>query len=228
MSDLFFCPERWETDPLISTNIANHVTVTGFAGKPVDAWQLSDWSGGWTAIQSDIPIEAGWLESGAQYRFCFWLNGGENARGDETCLLEIFGDAWEKRLCFPLNREQTKPLLEKNGWLLFAIPFTAPQATEKLNFRFVAANAVCTIAGIPEMDIAACESLSSDPRLFDRPQRHNLVFPNGWPDAPHTKVVLRSRGKEIALSKRKLRSAAIIAGLAGSALLLYHFTRKKK
>ncbi len=228
MSDLFFCPERWETDALISTNIASHVTVKGFQGIPVDAWQLGDWEQHWTAIQSAIHMEAGWLESGGEYRFCFWLNGGENAAHDETCMLEIFGDNWENRLSFRLNREHTKPLLEKNGWLLFAIPFTAPQAADALTFRFVAAGAVCTIAGVPDMDMAACESLISDERTFDRPQRHNVVFPDGYPDAPKQNVVFQSAGHEITLSKRKLRNAAIFAGVTAGAVLLYYLTRRKK
>ena len=100
MRDLFFCPERWEPDPMISTNAASETRVRGFSGRTVDAWQLGDFGSDWTAITSQIPMETGWLEAGAQYRFCFWLNGGENSRGDEICMLEIYGDDWEDRLTF--------------------------------------------------------------------------------------------------------------------------------
>ena len=228
MTDLFFCPERWETDPMVSTNIAEQVRVKGFLGKPVDAWQLADWNGSWTAIVSKIPIEKGWLESGCDYRFCFWLNGGENARADETCMLEIWGDDWEERLQFKLNREHTKPLLEKNSWLLFAVPFTAPAAAEALTFRFVVSGAVCTVAGIPAMNMSACEQLSPDVRSFDQPQRHNIVYPNGWPEEQRRKVVLKSpRGREISFSRRALGVAAAIGAFA-AVTLIYSHNRKRK
>lgn len=228
MRDLFFCPERWEPDAMVSTNIASRVRVKNFRGSVTDAWQLADWWYNWTSIISKIPIEKGWLESGEQYRFCFWLNGGENDRRDEVCSLEIFGDSWEDRLCFKLNREQTKPILEKNGWLLFAVPFTAPEASDALTFRFVAAGAVCTITGIPDLDMAACESLTPDPRSFDRPQRHNIVFPHGWPDEQPRRVVLKGRSGRALTLPRKAVAAAAAVGAAVLTAALVHAVRKKK
>lgn len=228
MSDLFFCPERWEPDAMISTNIAKRLTVTGFDGKPAEAWQLGDWWYNWTSITSKIPIESGWLEPGEEYRFCFWINGGENDRYDEVCYLEIFGDCWENRLTFKLNRDFTKPILEKNGWLLYAVPFVAPEATEALNFRFVACGAVCTIAGIPDMNIAACEALTPDVRNFDKPQRHNIVFPNGWEPSHEAVLVLKTGKKTVTLSKSVLKKAAIAtAAIAGCVLLGTLIKRKK-
>ncbi len=228
MADLFFCPERWEPDSLISTNTASQIQVRGFSGRTVEAWQIGDWSADWTAIVSRIPIETGWLESDMQYRFCFWLNGGENSRGDEACCLEIFGDDEEERLCFPLNRNRTKPLLEKNHWLLFAVPFTAPRATEHLTFRFVQAGAVCTLAGIPDMDMSACESLLPDePDAEPHKQRHNIVFSQGWPEEQQ-KVVLKARGKELAFSGKTLKFAGAAAGAAAALLLLLRHAKKKK
>ncbi len=213
---------------MISTNTASQIQVRGFSGKTTEAWQIGDWSPDWTAIVSRIPIEAGWLESGAQYRLCFWLNGGENSRGDEACVLEIFGDDSEERLCFRLNRNHMKPLLEKNHWLLFAVPFTAPRASEYLTFRFVQSGAVCTIAGIPDMDMSACESLYPDEPLTEpHKQRHNIVFPNGWPEEEH-KVVLKARGREFALSRRTLQIAGAAAGAAAAILLLWRHRRNQK
>jgi len=228
MADLFFCPERWEPDSMISTNAASQIQVRGFSGKTVEAWQIGDWSADWSAIISRIPIEAGWLESDTQYRFCFWLNGGENSRGDEACMLEIYGDDDEERLCFRLNRNHTKPILEKNHWLLFAVPFTAPRASEHLTFRFVQAGAVCTIAGIPDMNMASCESLLPD-EAPDEPhrQRHNIVFPQGWPEE-QPKVVLKARGRELEFSKKALKTAGIAAGAAAALLLLLRHNKKKK
>jgi hypothetical protein len=136
-------------------------------------------------------------------------------------MLEIWGDDWEERLQFRLNREHTKPLLEKNGWLLFAVPFTAPAAAEALTFRFVVSGAVCTIAGIPDMNMSACEQLTPDVRNFDRPQRHNIIYPNGWPDEQNGKVVLKApRGREISLSRRALGIAAALGAAAAVALII--------
>ncbi len=215
MSDLYFCPERWEADSAITTNACVRKRVEGFSGDLTDAWQLSNQSGAWTAIISRIPIERGWLESGAEYRFCFWLNGGENAERTETCALEIYGDDWEDRLVFHLNRDRTRPLLEKNGWLLFAIPFIAPEASRALTFRFVAANAVCTIAGIPGMNMAACEGLISDERDLSRPQRHNIIYPGGYP-AREKKVVLKARGRELTVSRKTIAVLAAAGAVLGA------------
>lgn len=228
MTDLFFCPERWVTDPMISSNIAKAVKVRGFNGKQTDAWQLGDWEHNYTALVSQIPIEEGWLRSGSEYRLCFWLNGGENAAGDEVCRLEIFGDAWEERLIFPLNRDRTRPLLYKNGWLLYAVPFTAPEAAQELTFRFVAAGAVCTIAGIPDMNMAYCEKLLPDEQEDNGyPQRPNVVFAGGYP-ADRKKVVLKPLGKEISVRQKTLKIAAAAAGVLIGTLVLHKLHRKKE
>lgn len=225
MTDLFFCPERWQPDEMISTNAAAQIQVKDYASRTTEAWQLGDWSGSWTAITSKIPIEAGWLESGEEYRFCFWLNGGENSRGDEVCMLEIYGDAWEDRLCFRLNRDAVKPVTQKNHWLLFAIPFTAPEAASALTFRFVAAGAVCTVTGIYGMDMSACENLIPDEPETGHAMRHNIVFPSGWEEKP--KVVLKARGRELALSRTALAAGAAAAGIAIGALAAYRHYKHK-
>ena len=227
MRDLFFCPERWEPDAEVTSNIASHTEVQGFSGKPAEAWQLGDWDYHWTAIVSTIPVEAGWLESGSEYRFCFWLNGGENTSRDEVCELEIFGDSWEDRLTFRLNRDHTKPILEKNGWLLFGIPFTAPKSVTALTFRFVAAGAVCTVAGIPDMDMAKCESLYPDERDLNKPQRHNIVFPGGFPPSQSDSLTVATiRGKKLSLSKTALRIGAAAGAVAAVSLIAHHIRKK--
>ena len=227
MSDLFFCPERWEPDPMISTNAASPIRVRGYSGRTVDAWQLGDFGSEWTAITSRIPMEAGWLEPGSQYRFCFWLNGGENSRGDETCLLEIYGDAWEERLRFRLNRNHTRPLLEKNHWLLFAVPFTAPEAADALNFRFVAAGAVCTIAGIPEMDMSACEALTPDEPDSTHNERHNLFYPHGWQEEKHVPAQ-KAQERKAAVTRKAVAAAAVTAVCAVAAVALGQYLKKKR
>ena len=227
MRDLFFCPERWEPDSEVTSNIVSHSEVQGFAGTLTEAWQLGDWDYHWTAIVSTIPVEAGWLESGSEYRFCFWLNGGENTTRDEVCELEIFGDSWEDRLTFRLNRDYTKPILEKNGWLLFGIPFTAPKASAALTFRFVAAGAVCTVAGIPDMDMAKCEALTPDERDLNKPQRHNIALPGGFPHDPSdTVTVTMPRGRKLSLSKTALRIGAAAGALVITALVAHKIKNK--
>ena len=227
MSDLYFCPERWEPDPNVSTNEAKQLRVHVGSGKTADAWQLGSYGGGWTAITSQIPIEAGWLEPGGEYRLCFWLNGGESAKHDEVCTLEIYGDDWENRLRFPLNRDRTRPIMMNNNWLLYGVPFTAPETAEALNFRFVAANAVCTVAGIPDMDMAACEALTPDERIPDEPQRHNIFYPEGYPPE-QKRVVLKARGREISVSAAAVKIAAGAAAAVVGMLLLHGIRKKEK
>lgn len=227
MTDLFFCPDRWEPDPLISTNAAKSVRIRSAGCRTADAWQLGDWGSAWTAITSRIPMETGWLEAGCEYRFCFWLNGGENSRGDEVCSLEIFGDDWENRLVFPLNRDRTRPLLYKDGWLLYAVPFTAPAAAAALNFRFVAAGAVCTVAGIADMDMASCERMVSEPPESGHPMRHNIVYPGGWKTQSKRRCVLKAHGKALSAEKALLIAAAA-AGIAAGAYAVYCAARKNR
>ena len=227
MSDLFFCPERWEPDDMISTNAAALIRVRGFSGRTVDAWQLGDFGTDWTAISSRIPIEAGWLEAGENYRFCFWLNGGENSRGDETCMLEIYGDAWEERLRFRLNRDHTKPLLEKNHWYLFAVSFTAPAASDALTFRFVSSGAVCTIAGIPDMDMAAREALTPDEPDHAHKVRHNLAYPHGWEDA-HAAAETETKERKAAFVRKAAAAAAVTALCTAGVIALGKYLKKKR
>ena len=219
MTDLFFCPERWEPDSMISTNAASMIRVHGISGKAADAWQLGDWGSSWTAITSEIPIEAGWLESGEEYRLCFWLNGGENSRGDEICMLEIYGDDWEDRLTFRLNRDHTAPLLEKDHWLLFGVPFRAPKATDALKFRFVAAGAVCTIAGIQDMDMNAAEALTPDERETGQPQRYNIVFPHGYPAQSRQHLLNARGGRSGGRIFAVCAAAAAVTGITAAVLI---------
>ncbi len=211
---------------MISTNAASMIRVHGISGKAAAAWQIGDWGNSWTAITSEIPVESGWLESGEEYRLCFWLNGGENSRGDETCMLEIYGDDWEDRLTFRLNRDHTMPLLEKDHWLLFGVPFRAPQATAALKFRFIAAGAVCTIAGIQDMDMNAAEALTPDKRETNLPQRHNIVFPHGYPSQSN-QTLLNKHGEQ-----SRMRTAAFCAGAAAiagiTAAVVIHKLRRRK
>ena len=227
MRDLFFLPERWEPDPMITTNHASLMKNKNYTGKTADAWQLGDWAAGWTALTASVPTEQGWLEPGGEYRFCFCLNGGENSRADEVCTLEIFGSDWEDRICFPLNRYQTKPMLEKDHWLIYAIPFTAPDKADVLHFRFVAAGAVCTVTAIPDMDMAACERLTPDEPDTSHLQRHNICYPDGWPKEQDPDGLLIRRKKHSA-ARKILGVTAAAAGIAVGSLLVCHMLKQRK
>ncbi|MCQ2416534.1 MAG: hypothetical protein MJ071_01835 [Oscillospiraceae bacterium] len=227
MQDLFFLPDRWEPDAMISSNNTKPVKVHGYLNRTIDAWQIGSWDSRWSAIESSIPVEKGWLEPGQEYRFCFCLNGGENSEGTETCMLEIFGDDWEDRLAFPLNRSITKPILYKNHWFIYAIPFISPSATEVLHFRFVASGAVCTIGSIPEMNMSVPESLTSDEPDTTHSQRHNLFYSSGWPEGKESNTTNNGNASP---RSRKLLKGAVAAGTAAGVLLLCHMinNRRKK
>lgn len=129
------------------------------------------------------------LEPNTEYHFVFWLNGGENDRSDETCELQIlFTDdnvtasiqEFGNGLRFRLNRGYIKPLKKYNGWEYYDIPFTTTLA-KYTQFQFVANRA--PMAVIPAKRPDAYDDLQDlvDPYEKQRPQRHNIVFEDGWP-----------------------------------------------
>ena len=75
--------------------------------------------------------------------------------------------------------------------------------------------------------MSAYESLLPDePADEPHPQRHNIVFPQGWPEEQQ-KVVLKARGRELELSKKTLKLAGGAAGAAAALLLLVRHWKKK-
>lgn len=129
------------------------------------------------------------LKPNTRYHFCFWLNGGENDRSDEKCQLQIFFSndssiASEKEfrdgLCYCLNRSYIKPLKKYKGWEYYDIPFTTTDA-RYTQFQFVAERAPMAVmqAEAPE----AYKDLQDVLDIYEkkRPQRHNIIFEDGWP-----------------------------------------------
>lgn len=129
------------------------------------------------------------LEPNTEYHLVFWLNGGENDRSDEICQLQIlFTDdnvtasvrEFEAGSCYRLNRAYIKPLKKYNGWLYYDIPFTTTQA-RYTQFQFVADRAPMALMQAEEPDIYKDLQDVVDPYEKLRPQRHNIIFEDGWP-----------------------------------------------
>ena len=221
MKELFFCPDDWQADETVGTTIASRQNVIGFDGKPADSWQLADWCYNWSTLRAELA-----LEPDTDYQFLFWLNGGENDRYDETCTLEIFSeDCEDEKQSFTLNRGFTRPLLHKNGWYLFAVPFQTTGAAKTV-LRFHACSAVTTIA--PAASQITYADLTSDPEPEDKPMRPNLAMPD-IPDG-HTEEVLHLElgEKVISVSKDQLVKGAKIAGGIAVGALLLRARRKRK
>ena len=152
------------------------------------------------------------------YCFVFWLNGGENDKNSEVCRLQIsFGGNWDDCYTYKLNRNYIKPVLHKDGWELYSIPFRTPVAYTSTGFGTVSsglgtakagsvAGSVATqsdntdtaptvatylafIVGVAPMAVKPAKELefytdwedAPDEFASERPQRHNLVFADGWP-----------------------------------------------
>lgn len=144
------------------------------------------------------------LEPNTEYHFVFWLNGGENDRSDEVCQLQIlFTDGnvtasnseFDEGLRFRLNRGYIKPLKKYNGWEYYDIPFTTTQA------RYTQFQLVADRAPMALMDAEGPEAYqdlqdTADPYERQRPQRHNIIFEDGWPvDKWYSTERLAQQGK---------------------------------
>lgn len=129
------------------------------------------------------------LEPDTEYHLLFWLNGGENDRSDEICQLQILftddnvtasNSEFDKGLRFRLNRGYIKPLKKYNGWEYYDIPFTTTQA-RYTQFQFVAYRAPMAVMSAEEPEVYKDLPDITDPYEKQRPQRHNIVFEDGWP-----------------------------------------------
>ena len=149
-------------------------------GSVTEALMLGSWNPGQKAAQSRIFM----LTPNTDYRFVFWLNGGENEAGDETCEFKVaFFSDWENANVYKLNRGYIRPLLHQKGWELYELPFKTPdvEGDVSVTFSFVANKA--PMAVLPALEPSAYADLKDEPDEFEdyRPQRHNIVFKDGWP-----------------------------------------------
>ena len=149
-------------------------------GSVTEALMLGSWNPGQKAAQSRIFM----LTPNTDYRFVFWLNGGENEKGDETCEFKVaFFSDWENANVYKLNRGYIRPLLHQKGWELYELPFKTPdvEGDVSVTFSFVANKA--PMAVLPALEPSAYADLKDEPDEFEdyRPQRHNIFFRDGWP-----------------------------------------------
>lgn len=174
---LYFEPRKWSFNKACEDNVGNRSFMTGPDGMLAEGYMIGDWSYHWTEIVSETLL----LPKNTDCSFTFWLNGGENDRNDEVCRFEVvFNNDYEQRFTYNLNRNYIRPVKKLNGWELYEIPFRT-QDNEYTQLRFVAQKAYMTV--LSAKDASAYEGLtgSEDPFEAERPQRHNIVFDDGYP-----------------------------------------------
>ena len=162
------------------TKPAERTFITDFDGPALtEMIQLGGWND-----RGEIASEEVALQADTDYTFVFWLNGGENDRGSEVCQLQIF---FSRQYAYPnvykLNRNLIKPRLHRQGWELYLIPFhTAPSEQKILTeFHFVAKEAPLFLKHAEVPDFYKNWADEPDEYAAFRPQRHNLIFEDGWP-----------------------------------------------
>ncbi|MGN0650613.1 MAG: hypothetical protein ACI4KM_09280 [Oscillospiraceae bacterium] len=181
---LFFNARDWSFNPDCDNNIGNRSFMQAPDGTLAEAFMIGDWGYNWTEIKSKSFA----LPKNTLHTFTFWLNGGENDNNNEVCRFEIvFHDDYrvgltdyERRFTYNLNRNFIKPIKKVNGWELYEIPFRTGD-NEYTQLRFVAQRAYMTVLGAKGAEYYADLPDTADEFEEYRPQRHNIVFNDGWP-----------------------------------------------
>lgn len=211
MNYIFFNPRNWSFERMQYNNQNNFGVSGHFSGRTPGFAQpfyaectfISDFDGGlvesllfgdWNTPYVRATSNEFSLSPDTDYCFVFWLNGGENDKSNEICQLQIaFFENWDNCYTYKLNRNYIKPLLHKEGWELYSIPFCTPKVspvpqgtsepapTVAARFAFVAGNAPMALKPAKEPDTYADWEDAPDEFADLRPQRHNLVFADGWP-----------------------------------------------
>lgn len=174
---LYFNARNWKFNKDCGHNVGTRSFMHGPDGELTEAYMIGDWGHNWTEIVSNTLI----LPKNTVCSFIFWLNGGENDHYDEVCRFEVvFDNDYDQRYTYNLNRSYIKPLKKMNGWELYEILFRT-QNNDYTQLRFVAQRAYMTV--MAAKDAAAYSQFKDSPDPFEakRPQRHNLIFPDGFP-----------------------------------------------
>lgn len=178
--------------------------INDFDGSLVESLMF----GGWNEPYVKVGSRHFSLLPNTEYCFVFWLNGGENDKNNEICQLQItFFDNPGDCCTYKLNRNYIKPLLHRQGWELYSIPFVTPDVEQGVigseqvsaspvgaeqggfatasvvdtRFSFVSGNAPMAVKPAKEPSFYAEWEDEPDEFAKWRPQRHNLVFEDGWP-----------------------------------------------
>ena len=174
---LYFNAREWSFNKDCKNNVGSRSFMQGPDGIISEAFMIGNWGWDWTEIISKTLI----LPKNTLNTFTFWLNGGENDRNNEICRFEvIFNNDYENRYTYNLNRNFIKPLKKVNGWELYEIPFRTGD-NEYTQLRFVAQAAYMTVMNAKDFSEYANLPDTVAPYEQYRPQRHNIVFGDGWP-----------------------------------------------
>ena len=218
MNYIYFNPREWSSEQTqYNTQYQNgngfyHQTpyrqadversfINDFDGSLIESLMFGGWDDAYVRVSSGNFS----LQPDTENCFVFWLNGGENDKNSEICQLQIiFFNNPSDCYTYKLNRNYIKPLLHRQGWELYSIPFKTPfseQTSVDTRFSFVAGNAPMAVK--PAKDLSFYQDWEDEPDEFagSRPQRHNLVFEDGWPtihmyggDKYSTEVLRQKRG----------------------------------
>lgn len=184
MNYIYFNPRKWSWKQTLDSNTQSSIErsfINDFDGSLVECLLLGGWNDAY--VKADSACLS--LLPDTEYQFVFWLNGGENDKSSEICQLQItFFDQQEDCYTYKLNRNFIKPLLHKQGWELYSIPFMTPgseQSTVSTVLSFIAGYAPMAVK--PAKEPSTYDDWADEPDEFAaaRPQRHNLVFEDGWP-----------------------------------------------
>lgn len=174
MKYILFNPREWSEKIGVERTF-----IDGFEGRLEEALQLGSWDGAAMAESKHYSLEAD-----TEYTYVFWLNGGENDRNNEVCDLYIhFHGESECKNRYKLNRNYIRPLLHHKGWELYAISFATPEGTNEIDvsFSLAAKGAPMAVKAAKEPEYYADWKDEPDEFADRRPQRHNIVFEDGWP-----------------------------------------------
>lgn len=162
--------------------------ITDMLGQLTEVYCVGGWGHQWSQINSKKYS----LKADTHYTIKFWLNGGENDRGSESCVMQIFpesnyGESYhdnymDNYMVYRLNRSYIRPEKYNNGWYLYNIPFKTNRVPDKDTvdtiIQFGGNHA--PFAVMPHAP--AFDQLEDQPRPDPRiPQRHNIVFNDGYP-----------------------------------------------
>lgn len=174
---LYFNAREWRFNKDCKDNTGSRSFMTGPDGALNEAFTIGNWSWNWTEICTKQLT----LAKNTPHMFTFWLNGGENDKYNEVCRFEvIFNNDYENRYTYNLNRNFIQPVKRLNGWELYEIPFTTGD-NEYTELRFVAQYAYMTVMAAKDKFEYAEIPDTADEFADERPQRHNIVFQDGWP-----------------------------------------------
>lgn len=203
---LYFNAREWTFNKACEDNVGSRSFMNGPDGELAEAFTIGNWSWDWTEIRTKQLV----LPKNTPHLFTFWLNGGENDKNNEVCRFEVIFDSdYDNRYTYNLNRSFIRPVKKLNGWELYEIPFITGD-NEYTELRFVAQCAYMTVMNAK--DKSAYDALPDTADEFEelRPQRHNIVFQDGWPtNTWYSTKNLRTVG---AMAQKQNEGLARIAG----------------